>query len=291
MTTPTTSQHKLSPTFHSESGSPTIVNDFAHPASAISVHHETIYTNSSEYPAPSRRSHSFDGKRCTPNVYAPHPPAYDHHDYNHPERYHPYTRFRSESAPMPYQPSHAHHASYYPPSVQVVSHAPVPRGYSLRPFSSPPTVQDRREAHIRSEQKRRESINGGFAELQSRLTSESLSRALALTCYNAGDIDAESKLVFDTNSILGGDRKNSKAVLLQKAVKAIDYLSQYTINLHAENASLHNRGKGKKSKHAKRGSKDSVVVLEVDVDSEDETKTEEGCSWHSFFLSFFYPLF
>jgi Helix-loop-helix DNA-binding domain len=279
MTTPTTSQHKLSPIIHSESSSPIIVADFAHSTAAISVHHETIYTNSSEYHVPSRRSHSFDGKRCSPNAYAPHPPAYGHHDYNPHERYHPYPRPRSESAPTPYQPSHAHHPPYYPPSVVGPHPTVVYRGgYPTRNFSTPPTIQDRREAHIRSEQKRRESINGGFADLHTRLTSEQLSRALALSCYHASDIDAESKVVFDTNSILGGDRKNSKAVLLQKAVKAIDWLSQYAIELHAENVSLHGRGKGKKSKHVKRGSKDSVVVLDSDVDSDAETKKEEECS-------------
>ena len=276
MTTPATSQHKLSPIFHAESGFPLIAADFARPASAVTAHHETLYTNSSEYHVQSRRSHSFDGKRCSTNVYAPHPAPYTQHGYHPSEPYHPYQRPRAQSSPMGYQPDASLHPSYYPPSLSVPHSPIVYRGYAPKIFSTPPTVQDRREAHIRSEQKRRESINGGFADLSDRLTSEQLSRALALSCYHAGELDTDSKVVFNSASILGGDRKNSKAVLLQKAVKAIDWLSKYAIELHAENTMLQ-RGKDKKSKHVKRGSKDTMVT-EVDLVSEDELKEEECCS-------------
>ena len=101
-----------------------------------------------------------------------------------------------------------------------------------------------------------------------------------MSCYHPSDIDSDStKVVFDSGSILGGDRKNSKAVLLQKAVKAIDWLSKYAIDLHAENVRLQ-RGNPlahKNSKHVKRGSKDTIVQ-EIDLVTEDELKEEDGCS-------------
>jgi hypothetical protein len=155
---------------------------------------------------------------------------------------------------------------------------PVYRAYTnvQRMYSSPPTAQDRREAHIRSEQKRRESINGGFHDLAEQLTSEKLMRALSLSCIHGGDVDADSKVVFDSTSILGGDRKNSKAVLLQKAVRAIDWLSKYAIEIQAEKASLHrSKSLGRKSRHVARSSRDTIV-LDIDATlSEDETKAEE----------------
>ena len=283
MTTPTQSQHKLSPLFHSEHDSPIIATDFAQPAPVASGHHETHYTSSSDYHVPSRRTQSFDGKRYPTNVYAPHTPAYGQHNY---EPYHPYQRTRAYTLPTGYSDD-AHYPppppSYYSPTLPAPHSPPVFRGYNnTRHFSTPPTQQDRREAHIRSEQKRRESINGGFTDLASRLTSEQLHQALALSCYHSSDVDSDSpKVVFDTGSILGGERKNSKAVLLQKAVKAIDWLSKYAIEVHAENARLQ-RGKAqpnKNSRHVKRGSKDTIVQIgEFDLILEDDLKEEDGCS-------------
>ena len=249
MTTPTTSQHKLSPLFHSEHDSPITTTDFAQPAPVASGHHEAHYPSSSDYHVPSRRPQSFDGKRYPTNVYAPHTPTYGQHNY---ELYHPYQRPRAYTSPTEY-PNDAHYPhhppSYYPPAHSVPHSPPVFRGCNnTRHFSTPPTQQDRREAHIRSEQKRRESINGGFADLAHRLTSEQLHRALALSSYHSSDIDSDSpKVVFDSGSILGGERKNSKAVLLQKAVKAIDWLSTYVIDSQSENGRLQ-RGKGQANK-------------------------------------------
>ena len=281
MTTPTTSQQKLSPLFHSEHSSPIIATDFAQPAPVVSGHHETHYPNSSDYHVPSRRTQSFDGKGYPTNVYAPHAPAYGQHNY---EPYHPYQRTRAYTSPTGYPndvPYPHHPPSYYSPTLSVTHSPPAFRGYNnTRHFSSPPTQQDRREAHIRSEQKRRESINGGFSDLAHRLTSEQLHQALALSCYNSSDVDSDSpKVVFDSGSILGGERKNSKAVLLQKAVKAIDWLSQYAIDIHAENARLQ-RAKPqpkKHSKHVKRGSNDTIIQ-KIDLVSEDELKEEDVCS-------------
>jgi len=104
-------------------------------------------------------------------------------------------------------------------------------------------------------------------------------RALSLSCRRSGDIDANSNVVFDSTSVLGGDRKNSKAVLLQKAVKAIELLSNYAIEVHNKNASLHrSKTQIRKSRHIKQSSRDTIVH-DVDlVPSEDEMKEEAECS-------------
>jgi len=176
----------------------------------------------------------------------------------------------------------AAHAGHHPSNSLSVPHSPsIYRGYPNGPriYSTPPTAQDRREAHIRSEQKRRESINGGFHDLAEQLTSEKLMRALSLSCHRSGDIDTDSKVVFDSTSILGGDRKNSKAVLLQKAVKAIELLSNYAIDVHTENASLHRaKTQSRKSRHIKQSSRDTIVH-DVDLvlsDDELKEKTERS---------------
>jgi len=104
-------------------------------------------------------------------------------------------------------------------------------------------------------------------------------RALSLSCHRSGDIDTDSKVVFDSTSILGGDRKNSKAVLLQKAVKAIELLSNYAIDVHTENASLHRaKTQSRKSRHIKQSSRDTIVH-DVDLvlsDDELKEKTERS---------------
>jgi Helix-loop-helix DNA-binding domain len=107
------------------------------------------------------------------------------------------------------------------------------------PFNSspatPPTIQHRREAHIRSEQKRRESINGGFADLHNTLTSQQLERALTLSSHNdLSEVDTDIK----STTSFRDNRRNSKSVLLQKAAEAIDHLSKYAIEQHARNAEL-----------------------------------------------------
>ena len=74
---------------------------------------------------------------------------------------------------------------------------------------------------------------GGFTDLHKTLTSQRLERALALSHGNLSEMETDTK--FTSN--LQDNRKNSKAVLLQKAVESIDFLSKYIIK-HARNAEL-----------------------------------------------------
>jgi hypothetical protein len=276
MPTPVSNHDKLSPIFHSANSSggssPSARNqDFAPTTTAVETSAEMTYSHSSEYYLKpqssdayftSRRRDSFHGQRLGHNVYAPATPPYAHHPYHHVEPYPRYQRPRAQSSPMGYSPPPAYRAT--------------PTIYSQGTYSTPPTPQDRRKAHILSEQKRRESINGGFAELQQLLSSDTLSRALSVSCRSS--IDSENtKLVFDMNSFLGGERRQSKATLLQKAVKAIERLSDFVMDLESENALL-----AKKLKHTKRASTETIVTIveeiELSDDKSEELKKEVRCS-------------
>ena len=167
------------------------------------------------------------------------------------------------------------HASYYSPALPV-SHGPtVFRSNTTVYYSSPLTAQDRRKAHILSEQKRRESINGGFLELKQRLTSDLITRALSASAHPSSEFDSDSRLAFDSNSFLGGGSRESKAASLRKAVKALDCLAETVIALYAENAKLRQTLQGKKSKHAKRGSIEVAQEIDLTI-QEDEMKIEDG---------------
>jgi hypothetical protein len=79
------------------------------------------------------------------------------------------------------------------------------------------------------------------------------------------------------NSFLGGERRQSKATLLQKAVKAIERLSDFVIDLESENGTL-----AKKLKHTKRASTETIVTIveeiELSEDKSEELKKEVRCS-------------
>ena len=293
MRTPVSNHDKLSPMLHSNNSSgvssPSARNqDFAPTTSAIEISHEMTYSHSSEYYLkpqssdayfPSRRRDSFHSQRLAHNVYAPATPPYAHHPYNHVEPYPRYQRPRALSSPMVYPTSEAHYAgpagSYSPYSPPPV-YAATPTVYSHNSYSTPPTPQDRRKAHILSEQKRRESINGGFHELQQLLASDTLSRALSISCRPSTDLEG-TKFVFDVNGFLGAERRQSKATLLQKAVKAIERLSDFVMDLESENAVL-----AKKLKQVKRSSTETIVTIveevEVAEDKSDQLKIEGRCS-------------
>jgi hypothetical protein len=79
------------------------------------------------------------------------------------------------------------------------------------------------------------------------------------------------------NSFLGGERRQSKATLLQKAVKAIERLSEFVMDLESENALL-----AKNLKHTKRASTETIVTIveeiELSDDKSEELKKEVRCS-------------
>jgi len=79
------------------------------------------------------------------------------------------------------------------------------------------------------------------------------------------------------NSFLGGERRQSKATLLQKAVKAIERLSEFVMDLESENALL-----AKNLKHTKRASTETIVTIveeiELSDDKGEELKKEVRCS-------------
>jgi Helix-loop-helix DNA-binding domain len=118
-----------------------------------------------------------------------------------------YPRPRANSSPMVHQP-------------------PLNHGDQTT-YSSPPTQHDRRRAHIISEQKRRESINGGFQDLKHLLTSPKIVRALAGAA-------TEKECAQEASVLLGGGTRDSKAATLRKAVKALDVLAEKTILLQVE---------------------------------------------------------
>jgi hypothetical protein len=247
--------------------------------------HDSVYhveTRSSDISNhTSRERHSFDNRRHSTNAYATSTTAYAHHSYRSTEPYYPYPRQRSNTSPTGYPngPTYqSHYPGFYSPP-HTSPHSPhVFRG------SIPPTPQDRKRAHILSEQKRRESINAGYADLSQRLISEHLMHALSVSCQRTNDYDSNPKFVFDSSSILGGDRKNSKAVLLQKAVKAIDRLSTSVIELSNENAKLRELSQSQCNQNGvicDQATKTieyttkSTAVHSVDLTSEDKLKEEE----------------
>ena len=239
VTTPMISpDYKLSPNFSSASTGSNGIADLAIAASSIrrsldasrsSSPQSHIKPHSAEpsYFSSGQR-HSFDSKAYPPtNVYAAANPTYAHHSYLPSEPY-PYPRQRAASSPNNYSTTPGyphHHSSYYGPSHSVSHTPPVYRGSTQMIYSSPPTPQDRRKAHILSEQKRRESINGGFDDLKQILNTPSITRALSSSSHSSTDHDSDSKGTFDTNSFLGGGNRDSKAATLRKAGRAIQVLA------------------------------------------------------------------
>lgn len=233
---------------------------------------------SDAYDFSSRRSNSFDAKSYSPNVYAPLPPAYSH-SYLPSEPYPAFRRERAQSTPMGYPTASSYspsHPSYFSPSLPVTHTPSVFRGNPVGYYSSPSTAQDRRKAHILSEQKRRESINDGFQELKQRLMSDLVTRALSTAANSSSEFDSDARLAFDSNAFLGGGNRESKAASLRKAVKALDCLAEKVIVLTADNTRLRQNLQGRRSKNAKRGSKD--VTTEIDLTMQDEAMKIEDTS-------------
>ena len=92
----------------------------------------------------------------------------------------------------------ASYPTYYPPR-----HPPEIRTYSLR------IPADRRQAHIRSKQKRRDSIRSGFTLLEHRLASEILRRIVDKCSMHklASNIGSEN---------LGGRNRVTQSVLIER---------------------------------------------------------------------------
>lgn len=292
MTTPAISQHKSSPTFRSEGVVPKRhFADHGSHSSPVPDYGGASYMHGPEYHVEahssdilghtSRERHSFDNRRYSTNAYAASTTAFAHHSYQSSEPCYPYPRPRAHTSPTGYPngpPYSSHYPPYYSPP-HTAPHSPhVFRG------SIPPTPQDRKRAHILSEQKRRESINAGYNDLSQRLISERLMRALTLCCQRSNDFEPNPKFVLDSNAILGGDRKNSKAVLLQKAVKAIDRLSAVVIELSNENAVLRGLSQTQSNQTAINGdhatkavdyATNTTIVHSVDLTSDDQLKEEE----------------
>ena len=128
------------------------------------------------------------------------------------------------------------YASYYP-------YGAAPASSPLRPTANPPYLSphpppatfDRRRAHILSEQKRRESINGGFYELKQKLTSDHISRAIA---YSLTGCEPEGTPVFDSHTIFGPSSRESKALTLKRAGTALQALADKVSELKVENDGL-----------------------------------------------------
>lgn len=173
-----------------------------------------------------------------------------------------------------------HHNGYYNSSSLTSSHGPVVfRAGAQATYSSPPSAQDRRQAHILSEQKRRESINGGFDELKQRLTSEPITRALSSSSQTSIDQDSDSKVPFDCNNFLGGGSRDSKAATLRKAVKALNILAEKVIEQENQLAMFREQTGGltpcKKNRHNKRPSTSNIPAVDLTI-PDDDMKLEEG---------------
>jgi hypothetical protein len=297
VSTPVIQEYNLSPTFPGETESSPSINDLAIAAATVPRSHENGRCNSpgykhkmpvSTFSYASRRSHSFDGNGkaypSTSNVYAAAAPTYAQHPYLPSEAY-PYPRPRAQSSPMGYHttPGYAPHHGYYASSSLNVPHSPpVFRASTQATYSSPPTAGDRRKAHILSEQKRRESINGGFEELKQRLTSEPITRALSSSSQTSVDQDSDSKVPFDINNFLGGGSRDSKAATLRKAVKALNILAETVLEFEEKIETLLEQQGGtipcKKNRHNKRPSGDYTIPA-VDLTlPDDDMKLENGCS-------------
>jgi hypothetical protein len=294
VSTPVIQEYNLSPTSPGESKSSPSIEDLAIAASTVPRSHENGRCISPGYKLPvssfsyaSRRSHSFDGNgkvyTSTTNVYAAATPTYSQHHYLPSEPY-PYSRQRAQSSPMGYQaPGYApQHNGYYNSSSVNSSHGPVVfRAGTQATYSSPPSAQDRRKAHILSEQKRRESINGGFDELKQRLTSEPITRALSSSSHTSVDQDSDCKVPFDSNNFLGGGSRDSKAATLRKAVKALNILAEKVIEQESQLAMYREQSGGstpcKKNRHSKRPSREIMPAVDLTL-PDDEMKLEDGCS-------------
>lgn len=228
----------MSPNFSTSSSGSHGITDLAIAASSARLSLDASRSTSPQYnmkqhPAESsyfssRQRHSFDSKAyLTTNVYAVASSTYAHHPYLPSEPYH-HPRQRAASSPNNYSTTAGyphHHSSHYNSS-HTIPHTPsVYRASTQLMYSSPPTPQDRRKAHILSEQKRRESINGGFDELKHLLNSQPITRALSSSSHNSMDHDSDTKVNFDTNTFLGGGNRDSKAATLRKAGKAITVLA------------------------------------------------------------------
>jgi hypothetical protein len=288
--------YKLSPNF-SHAGAGSIgISDLAIAASSIRRSLEVSRSSSPQHnikPHPgegsyfsSRQRHSFDSKAYPPtNVYAAASPTYALHPYLASEPYH-YPRQRAASSPNNYSttPGYPHHHSSYFNSPHNVPHTPsVYRTSTQVMYSSPPTPQDRRKAHILSEQKRRESINGGFDELKHLLNSPPITRALSSSSHNSTDHDSDSKGTFDTNSYLGGGNRDSKAATLRKAGRAITVLADALNEKDREIALIRKQieqlgGTACKSIPCNERGSTTVVhdLTSRDDDDDDEMKVEDN---------------
>jgi hypothetical protein len=287
VTTPVvTPDFRLSPHFTSTSAGS---NGIAEHAIAASSHRRSLEIRRSSSPQCnikphsadasyflSRSRHSFDSKAYHPtNVYAA-SPTYAHHSYLASEPYN-YPRQRAASSPNNYSATPGyphHHSSHYNPSHSVPHSPPVFRS-STQMFSSPPTSQDRRKAHILSEQKRRESINGGFEDLKHLLNSEPITRALSSSSHNSTDHDSDSKINFDTNSFLGGGNRESKAATLRKAGRAITVLADALNEKDSELAMLRKKLSAVDCNAVTYNKRGSVIVHDLTL-QDNEMKLEDG---------------
>jgi hypothetical protein len=194
--------------------------------------HKSQLSEPTDYAAASHRP-SYEDNTYISNAYAIAP--------THAHRYepYPYSRQRAYSTPMRYYTQEASH--YYsqeagdehltPPVIRTQPELyPAP----ATPYSSPPTPHDRRRAHILSEQKRREAINSGFVELKQRLTSFPVTRALSSCSHQSSEPESESKLLQDSNDLLGGESRDSKAATLRKTDKALGLLAHKVLNLQLQ---------------------------------------------------------
>src|SRR2546423_9954909 len=288
VTTPlVTPDFKLSPHFTSTSAGP---NGIAELAIAPSSHRRSLeispssspQCNIKSHPADasyflSRSRHSFDSKAYhhPTNAYAA-SPTYAHHSYLGSEPYH-YPRQRADSSPNNYSatPGYPHHSSSHYNASHSVPHSPQVFRSTTQMFSSPPTSQDRRKAHILSEQKRRESINGGFEELKHLLNSEPITRALSSSSHNSIDHDSDSKINFDTNSFLGGGNRESKAATLRKAVRAITVLADALNEKDSELAMLRKELSAIDCNAVTYNKRGSVIVHDLTLQDND-MKLEDG---------------
>jgi hypothetical protein len=71
------------------------------------------------------------------------------------------------------------------------------RGNTSQYFLAPPTVLERRQAQILSEQKPRKSITAGFADLLPKSSFQELERALAVLYSKITDLDQDTKSAKD----------------------------------------------------------------------------------------------
>lgn len=191
----------------------------------------------------SRGRRSFDSKDYSPIVYTAGSLTYAHLPYV-PSELH-YSRQRAALSLKDYSTAPGypdHRSSYFSSSHDVPHIPPVYRvGDCGSMYSSPPTPQDRRKAHILSEQKRRESINGAFEELKQILNSERVTRALSLSFHESTERDSDSKITFEPNRFFGGGNRDSKWTTLRNAGRALTMLADALNESNVELAMLRKR--------------------------------------------------